>query len=283
MTKFYKLIIAIFVFCAFLQANIYSQVINVPSVIQEQTQWCWAASSACVLDFYGDITAQCTIAEYTREVSTSCNSNNYGTTNCCSNATLGCNQWNYNWGCPGSIQDILTHFGFIETNSISDSLSLPAIQTEITAGRPFIFRWGWSTGGGHFLVGYGISGNNMYYMDPLVGEGYEINNYHWVTSGTNSEGTHTWTHTQTIANAGIADFSQLQQVILFPNPASTELSIEVPQQAVIEISDVQGRLISTFLITENKTNFNISDFAEGVYILKAKTEKGIAIKKFIKE
>lgn len=283
MTKIYKLIIAIFVFCACWQARLLSQVINVPQVIQEQTQWCWAASSACVLDYYGGNTAQCTIAEYTREVSTSCNPNNYGTTNCCSNATLGCNQWNYNWGCPGSIQDILTHFGFIETNSISDSLSLAAVQTEITGGRPFIFRWGWSTGGGHFLVGYGVSGNNMYYMDPLVGEGYEINNYHWVTGGTNSEGTHTWTHTQTIANAGIADFIQLQGITLSPNPASTNLNIAVIQQAVIEILDVQGRLIKSFTTTDNKASIDISSFAAGVYILKAKTEKGIVITKFLKE
>ena len=132
-------------------------------------------------------------------------------------------------------------------------------------------------------MGYGVSGNNMYYMDPLVGEGYEINNYHWVTGGTNSEGTHTWTHTQTIANAGIADFIQLQGITLSPNPASTNLNIAVIQQAVIEILDVQGRLIKSFTTTDNKASIDISSFAAGVYILKAKTEKGIVITKFLKE
>jgi hypothetical protein len=169
-----------------------AQILNVPLVIQEQTNWCWDATSKCVLDYFGFINTQCTIAEYTRTVATW---HSFGTTNCCVNANLGCNYWNYNWGYPGSIADILVHFGNLYVNNMSTYLSTSQIQTEMTAGRPFIFRWGWYSGGGHFLVGYGISGSDLYYMNPLPGYGYEISNYNWVVDDGSS---HTWTHTQTL-------------------------------------------------------------------------------------
>ena len=38
-------------------------------------------------------------------------------------------------------------------------------------GKPFIIRWGWTTGGGHFLVGRGIESNIIHYMDPGFGDG----------------------------------------------------------------------------------------------------------------
>jgi hypothetical protein len=283
MTKIHNIIVAFLLFFGYLYLPLFSQVLNVPQVIQEQNEWCWAASSACMLGYFNDPTAQCTIAEYTRSVSTSCNPNNYGTVNCCTDPTQGCNQWNYNWGCPGSIQDILTHFGFILTNSISDSLNLTAIQTEISGGRPFIFRWGWTTGGGQFLVGYGISGNNMYYNDPWFGEGYEINTYHWVQSGTNSEGTHTWTHTQTLANVGIENSSLQKETNFFPNPTCNNLTFEVLQPATIEILDIQGQLIKKIEVRGNNETIDVSAFSNGMYLSKIITEKGIEVKKFVKE
>ena len=57
--------------------------------------------------------------------------------------------------------------------------------------RLFIIRWGWTSGGGHFLVGHGISGENIYYMNPWYGEGKKVATYEWVKS----DPSHTWTHT----------------------------------------------------------------------------------------
>jgi len=47
----------------------------------------------------------------------------------------------------------------------------------------------------------------------------------------------------------------------------------------IEITDITGRLLYT---TSVKT-IDCSNFARGVYFIRATTEKGIAVKKFIKE
>ncbi|MCX6283604.1 MAG: hypothetical protein NTW31_05145, partial [Bacteroidetes bacterium] len=183
-----KSAIFVFVISFIIQTQLNGQVLNVPEIIQEQNQWCWAGVSACALDYYCTPTAQCTIAEYTRTVATWYN---FGSTDCCVNPNLGCNYWNYNWGYPGSIQDILVHFDNISNNGVGSYLSLAEITSNIQLNRVFIIRWGWTAGGGHFVVGHGISGNNIYYMNPWYGEGLKIATYTWMKS----DGNHTWTHT----------------------------------------------------------------------------------------
>jgi hypothetical protein len=42
-------------------------------------------------------------------------------------------------------------------------------------------------------------------------------------------------------------------------------------------------LLRTLALNCNKIYVNVSDFPNGVYLIKAITEKGIAIKKFVKE
>lgn len=171
-----------------------AQVLNVQEVIQEQTQWCWAGVSSCTLDYYGTPTTQCEIAEYTRTVATW---HNFGPVDCCLNPSLGCNYWNYNWGYAGSIQDILIHFASIQNNGVSSYLDQPTITMEISNNRPFIIRWGWTSGGGHFLVGHGMIGNDLYYMNPWYGEGLKISDYSWVVSSSD----HDWTHTNQLVTS----------------------------------------------------------------------------------
>jgi len=171
-----------------------SQVLNVPEVFQEQNQWCWAGVSSCVLDFYCTPTGQCVIAEYTRTVA---NWHNFGPVNCCTDPTQGCNYWNYNWGYPGSIQDILLNFASIQNNGIEGPLSKSTILTDLGNNAPFIIRWGWTSGGGHFLVGHGLINDDLYYMNPWYGEGLKIGIYSWVVSNAD----HTWTHTNELVTS----------------------------------------------------------------------------------
>ncbi|MFA5405051.1 MAG: C39 family peptidase [Ignavibacteria bacterium] len=204
------------IFILILFGNVlYSQYLRVPQVFQEQDQWCWAGSSACVLKYYGKNISQCTIAEYTRTVSTW---HNFGSVNCCTDPSQGCNYWNYNWGTSGSIQDILQHWG-VQNSGVSNALSTTQIQTELNSQRPFIFRWGWTTGGGHFLIGHGYisSTSQMYYMDPWFNEGLHIATYSWIVSNAD----HSWTHTNVIStNPSIPSVP----VLLYPAQGSTNVS-----------------------------------------------------------
>lgn len=89
-----------------------------------------------------------------------------------------------------------------------------------------------------------------------------------------------WTRT-TPASINEQNFSDA--VIIYPNPTNNNLTIESPPQAVIEITNIQGQLIKTLATTGNKTYIDVSALLGGVYIVEVKTEKGIEVKKFIKE
>lgn len=173
-----------------LSTAVYTQVLDVPEVIQEYDQWCWAGTSCAILKYYGYNYLQCEIAEYTRLTATF---HDFGDVDCCVDATLGCNYWNYNYGYDGSIQMILIDMGGIDNYGIATYLTLTEVQDEIGGGRPFVIRWR-VPGGGHFIVGHGIVGSDLYYMDPWFGEGLKIADYDWVVK----HGGYKWTHTNVL-------------------------------------------------------------------------------------
>jgi len=82
---------------------------------------------------------------------------------------------------------------------------------------------------------------------------------------------------------GINEYYNEFDVFIFPNPANDNLTIETPQKSSIEIINIQGQLIKTLTSSGNKTNIDVSALPCGVYIVEVKTEKGMAVKKFVKE
>lgn len=188
-----KIILFLMIFVSVNQLK--AQVLNVSEITQEQDQWCWAGVSSCILDYYCTPTSQCTIAEYTRTVETFYDVY-LGYTNCCTSPS-SCNNWNYGFGGPGSIQDILVHFANISNDGLESLLSQAEITSDILDNRVFVIRWGYNSGGGHFVLGHGLVGNNLYYMDPWYGEGLMIADYSWVCSGDD----HNWTHTNRLTSS----------------------------------------------------------------------------------
>jgi hypothetical protein len=81
----------------------------------------------------------------------------------------------------------------------------------------------------------------------------------------------------------IKTVENVQDINIFPNPATYYLTIETPQKATIDIFDIQGQLISSLTTSGNKADLNVSSLPNGIYIAKIKTENGMSIKKFIKE
>jgi hypothetical protein len=140
---------------------------------QEKDHWCWAAVSQAVLEYYGTVTTQKKIADY---------------------GTAGADIDNYLYGSGinptrNGIDLILLHFARLATTHSNTILSELLVQSQISNRRPFVIRWGWDNGGGHFVVADGIELGLMYLMDPWYGP--TIGSYDWVVSGS----THTWTHT----------------------------------------------------------------------------------------
>lgn len=73
------------------------------------------------------------------------------------------------------------------------------------------------------------------------------------------------------------------EISVYPNPASESIVIVTSEKATIEILNMEGQLIKTTDTKEAKTQIDIKNLANAVYIIKALTEKGIAVMKFVKQ
>jgi hypothetical protein len=82
--------------------------------------------------------------------------------------------------------------------------------------------------------------------------------------------------------SGINSYELSDQIKIYPNPVADKLTIESPQRATIEIFNMEGQVIK-IIASNNKAIINVSTLPNGLYFVKVKTEKGIFIKKFVKE
>jgi len=73
------------------------------------------------------------------------------------------------------------------------------------------------------------------------------------------------------------------QIKVYPNPAIDYVTIESPLKSTILFSNIQGQLIKSLTTNGNKISVDVSALLSGVYVVEVKTEKGIEVKKFIKE
>ena len=90
--------------------------------------------------------------------------------------------------------------------------------------------------------------------------------------------------TFTIVSAvGIKENNINNNISIYPNPVKNQLTITSDNEKVnnIKIMDVTGKTLNVF--AGNTTTINVSDLAKGLYFLQIQTEKGIAVKRFIKE
>ncbi|WP_327090202.1 hypothetical protein OIE66_06155 [Nonomuraea sp. NBC_01738] len=149
---------------------------------QQQTQWCWSATSVSVAAFFNAATAwtQCSLVNAERGLAT-----------CCGPAASDgstCNQ-------PWYTNSALTRVGHLR-DVVGAALSLDQIRAELLATSPVGVRIGWAGGGGHAVVVRGryVDGNGVEYVsvaDPWDGD----SDVPYETFRNNYRGAGTWTHT----------------------------------------------------------------------------------------
>lgn len=86
------------------------------------------------------------------------------------------------------------------------------------------------------------------------------------------------------SNAGISDLSNTNNLSIYPNPSSSELTINYSSDIIIisaTILDAMGRTFPVDLSANN--TIDVSNLSNGVYLLHMETDKGLITKKFIKE
>ncbi len=83
---------------------------------------------------------------------------------------------------------------------------------------------------------------------------------------------------------GIDEIPSADNIVsIYPNPTKDNLTIEVLQNSTIEIQNIQGQIIRTINNADKETTIDLRDLPCGIYIIKVRTEKGIEIRKFVKE
>jgi hypothetical protein len=79
---------------------------------------------------------------------------------------------------------------------------------------------------------------------------------------------------------------QESRLTLYPNPVTTILNVNLTKIAskikVIEVYDIQGKMMSFSQTSRDNVKLNTNDYPIGIYILKVKTENSTYIARFCK-
>ncbi|MDD4217031.1 MAG: immunoglobulin domain-containing protein [Bacteroidales bacterium] len=84
-------------------------------------------------------------------------------------------------------------------------------------------------------------------------------------------------------DSGINDAKNNDGILIFPNPAKDYLTISDISHNIenIEIINVTGQIIKSFLVNSNEITLNLSNFAEGIYFVKLKRNNEVITKKIL--
>ena len=83
----------------------------------------------------------------------------------------------------------------------------------------------------------------------------------------------------TINHVGIADVDNLEGIVIYPNPTTGKLTINAEGVTKVEVFDHAGRLVNTFV---NTNQLDISQLPTGTYALRITLQKGSTVRRVIK-
>ena len=88
----------------------------------------------------------------------------------------------------------------------------------------------------------------------------------------------------TLSNIGRqVDINKINDIEIFPNPATDNITVIAHQKSEIEILNIEGQIIFKIYSENKETSIDIANLSSGIYIIKVKTDQDVATKKFIKD
>jgi len=89
-------------------------------------------------------------------------------------------------------------------------------------------------------------------------------------------------------NMGVKETDNNNSFTIYPNPATSYLTINLLQQTnlqntTVSIYDVQKKLLLQQTLTHPQTELNIASFAKGIYVIKVNNDNNSMQSKFVKE
>lgn len=262
----------------------------VPVYVQEQSNWCWAACSAMLYWAYAPgVQSQCTLVGVSRDKENAawfggCGNLSSSTASPCT-SPLTFNSPQSIYGCDGSIESILDNYS-VPSTGYGYAFSASQVATATAARRHMVARWGWNSGGGHFVVINRYKDGNVYFNNPLSSSAYIWSYANFSTS----YGSATWTHTLRMDNSAaygtvytngdlkgldLTAVNKVEELSIncYPNPVSNRLNciVSVPgeQENTLTVTDATGRVAYITKAQPGKNTFSIdvSSWARGIYFL----------------
>ena len=138
--------------------------------------------------------------------------------------------------------------------------------------------WGNVTGGGTYAAGSSVTLNAMPYS------GYQF--VQWQDGVTTAQRTITVTADATYIatfaeSTGIDDAEGSASWTLYPNPASSSVSIVGVEQGTVTVCDITGRTVDTHRIEGGNHTIDISNLAAGTYFIRITSGNSNAVRKLI--
>lgn len=70
-------------------------------------------------------------------------------------------------------------------------------------------------------------------------------------------------------------------ILMYPNPAKENLTIEINKDATVEIINLQGQVVKNITLTNSENTINLKGLIDGVYVIKITTDKEMVMKKLV--
>ena len=165
----------------------------VPLYVQQQTEWCWAATTQMITSYFGQTVSQCQVVDTQDHLSNCCDAppNSLKPTSCGTDCCQGCD--------CGNAPPLATY------GLTSVSAKAPPTWEQLTMqfacnNTPMAFAWNWCCGGqpcgGHVMVAFGYEVRNgvnyVWVMDPEQAEPVEYPYDVWASTSCADNAGNTW-------------------------------------------------------------------------------------------
>ncbi len=180
--------------------------------------------------------------------------------------------------------------GVTQGNGLCSASASSSVTIDAAPAIPVVFR------AGNILSTNAVATSYQWFNGSTSISGATSSTYTANTAGsytvlvTNAAGCSTLSNAVN-ANVGIKAVSAVKEMLVYPNPTSSLVNIAATlnksQNVVLNLFDVNGKLVYTYTQTSSEVNFkhavSLESFSAGVYVVQLVTNDGISQQRIVKE
>lgn len=162
-----------------------------------------------------------------------------------------------------------------------ETCGAPENLTSIVNGTSITLIWTGEDNVDYYIVEYGLAGEQAQTETTTrntISFNYEQpGSYYWRVKSVCPFGESNFVNGENVEIVGIEEIGGIQQIGIYPNPASESVTIQCEGQIDIEqinVFDVNGRMVMSESATGQIHRLDISNLQQGIYFVKVQTSDG---------